>query len=156
MNEEQEQVSMITYSDTQREIVKSGPEAIRHVLINGTAGGIRSLLFCLDQYLDPYYGYKLEYADEIFAMLEQHLFMPHEKEAKEDMLQLLGQYGQGPLDLLADRLDEVEPELLAEAIETLGLTFKGKYELILSRYIKHGDSEVEQAASAALSYIRSV
>jgi hypothetical protein len=156
MNEEREQSGMITYSDTQREIVQSGPEAIQNILTNGTTGEIRSLLFCLDQYLDPFYGYKMDFANEIFILLEQHLFMPHEKAAKEDMLQLLGQYGQGPLDLLADRLDELEPELLADGIESLGLTFNIKYKAVISRYIKHDDGKVRQAASAALSYIASV
>jgi hypothetical protein len=70
MNEEREQSGMITYSDTQREIVQSGPEAIQNILTNGTTGEIRSLLFCLDQYLDPFYGYKMDFANEIFILLE--------------------------------------------------------------------------------------
>lgn len=38
MNEEREQSGMITYSDTQREIVQSGPEAIQNVLTDGMNG----------------------------------------------------------------------------------------------------------------------
>ncbi len=61
----------------------------------------RSLLFCLDRYLnDPYYGYNLPCFDGIIRLLEKHLFVNHIKAVKKDILQLLRDYSSTNLDLL--------------------------------------------------------
>ena len=52
-------MSYITYTDAEMEIVKSGIEAIRNVLMGTDMGKKESLLFCLDRFLDPWFGYQL-------------------------------------------------------------------------------------------------
>ena len=60
----------ITYTDDEINIVEQGIEEVRKVLMGEECGKKRSLLFCLDWYLDPYYGNKLPYKDELVELLE--------------------------------------------------------------------------------------
>ncbi len=47
------------YGDAEREIVKSGYEAIEAVLVGHDVNAKRRLLFYLDWYIDPYYKHDL-------------------------------------------------------------------------------------------------
>ncbi|MVX67086.1 hypothetical protein GKZ28_25885 [Clostridium chromiireducens] len=49
-------VDFVTYTNDHSSIVKSGINAISKVLKGTDIAEKRSLLFCLDKYLDPYYG----------------------------------------------------------------------------------------------------
>ncbi|WP_052085588.1 hypothetical protein [Clostridium sp. HMP27] len=143
----EDKVDFVTYTNKHSCIVKGGIEAINKVL-NGTGEAEkRSLLFCLDKYLDPYYGYNLPYFDDIIMLLQDHLFLTNIKEVKEDILQLLGDYATKSLDYLATRIDELEsePELLEYALYALGNTCNHKYIPIFIRYENHHNPIIRSA-----------
>ncbi len=148
-------VTYITYSKEQCEIVEQGVESIKEILEKGNTDDKRSLLFCLDKYLDPYYGYKLSYRKDMFLLLQKQLFTDNHIEVKEDILQLLF-YSDGNLDYLADRVDTVESQLLPYAIETLGDAYNMEYLYIFKKYENHENTAVRTAAKEAIIQLSEV
>ncbi|RAV21500.1 hypothetical protein [Paenibacillus contaminans] len=142
---------MIIYTKKHEDIVNRGVDAIDEFLKSSNVDEKRSILFCLDKYLDPYFEYDLPYFDKVIVLLEKHLFENHEKEVKEEILKLLAGYSEDSLEYLAERIEFIESELLADAIYALGLTFNVKYVPILSRYENHEHTNVRNAAKVALS-----
>ena len=67
--------------------------------------------FCLDYYLDPYYGCVLAQKSEIFALLQELLLTERSQAIIDDILQLLGDYC-GDFSVLRSRICEVSGELL--------------------------------------------
>lgn len=124
----------IYYTPYHEEIVIKGIEAINDYLIHASDKEKRSLLFCLDKYLDPYYGYPLPFL-------------------KVDILQLLANYSKDRLDYLAEHLDRMGNELLADAIYSLGLTFNQTYIPILKSFENHKNMGVQRAAKEAIETI---
>ena len=61
----------IVYGQEQRDIVEAGISAVAAVLLEGSEENKRSLLLCLDYYLDPYYGCLHPDSDGIFILLQQ-------------------------------------------------------------------------------------
>lgn len=50
-------VRKVSYGSEQIKIVEGGIDAIGMALYNGSEEEKASILFCLDRFLDPYYGY---------------------------------------------------------------------------------------------------
>lgn len=147
--------SYVTYTKQHEEIVNSGAIAINEFLTNANFIEKRSLLFCLDKYLDPYFGYNLTYFDEIIIVLEMHLFVDHNREVKEDIFQLITDYSRNSLDYLADNLEQMNIELLPDAIYALGLTFNKKYLSLLNNYENHKNERIRTTAKEAIETIKS-
>lgn len=143
-------VILISYTKKHEDVVNRGIEAIDEILKNANVDEKRSILFCLDKYLDPHFRYTLPYFDEIIVLLEKHLFENHDKEVKEDILQLLTGYSKDSLDYLAERIELIEFELLADAIYALGATFNLKYAPIIIKYEDHENSNVRNVAKEVL------
>lgn len=114
-------VTYITYTSEHQQIATSSTNEIDSFLKSQNNAEKRSLLFCLDKYLDPYYGYNLPNHDEITLILEKHLFQSHIREVKEDILQLLTDYARKPLTYLAEHIEEIEPDLQADALYAIEL-----------------------------------
>lgn len=114
-------VTYITYTSQHQQIATSGTNQIDSFLKSQNNAEKRSLLFCLDKYLDPYYGYHLPNHDEIILILEKHLFERHSKEVKEDILQLLTEYATKPLSYLAEYIEKIESELRQDALYAIQL-----------------------------------
>jgi hypothetical protein len=144
-------ISSVTYTKKHVEIVTNGLLSINEVLNSTNVSEKRSILFCLDKYLDPYYGYNLSYFDDIILLLQKHLCMKEEKEVKEDILQLLTDYSKDSLDYLAEKIDEIEPSLLANSLYALACTFNEKYVPIFIRYKDHENQIVQNTAKEALA-----
>lgn len=134
-----DKVDFVAYTNEHSSIVKSGIKAINEVLNGTEIAEKRSLLFCLDKYLDPYYGYNLPYFDDIINLLQEQLFLTNTKEVKEDILQLLRDYARNSLDYLAEKIGGIdsEPELLEDALYALGNTYNHKYIPVLISYESH-------------------
>ncbi|MFW2492031.1 hypothetical protein ACN077_26265 [Clostridium chromiireducens] len=145
-------VDFVTYTNDHSSIVKSGINAISKVLKGTDIAEKRSLLFCLDKYLDPYYGYNLPYSDDIFILLQEQLFLTDTKEVKEDILQLLRDYSKKSLDYLAEKLEELEsePDLLQDALYALGNTYNLKYVPVFIRYESHHNPFIRSAVKEIL------
>ncbi len=145
-----QEFEFITYSKEQSIIVESGIKTIREVFSTSSACK-RSLLFCFDKYLDPYYGYELSYFDEIIILLQEYLIKNEDIKVKKDILNLLSLYSKNELDYLADKIDLIEPELLAETLYTLNMTYNPKYISIISKYENHQSENVRNVVKVALS-----
>lgn len=132
-------VDFVTYTKEHSSIVKGGIKGISEVLKGTDTAEKRSLLFCLDKYLDPYYGYNLPFFDDIIILLQEQLFMTNSKEIKEDILQLLNDYAKESLDYLAENIEALEsiPELLVDALYALGNTYNHKYIPVFIKYENH-------------------
>ena len=104
----------VHYEKRHEEVVESGIDALSMALHNENEEEKASILFCLDKYLDPYYGYKLPYESDIIALLQCVFFENNSVYIKEDILDLL-YYSTQPLDILENRLDELSGELLSHA-----------------------------------------
>lgn len=104
----------VTYSKSEENIVEQGVTAIQKVLMGTDDDAKASLLFCLDKYLDPYYGYNLPYANEIFDLLETVVISPNSMEIREDALELLTGFAGGPFPILERHFDELPEEIKPE------------------------------------------
>lgn len=142
-------LTTVRYDQRQTEIVESGAEAIEACLRDSDDAGRRSLLFCLDKYLDPYFGYELPYAEEIFGILQREVLRKRSTHVKEDAYELMRLYSGRRLEQLAERIGEVEPQMLREALDTLGCTFNPEYAPIVERFLEHEDPVIRSAAREA-------
>lgn len=143
-------VKLITYTKRHQDIVNSGVDAIDEILKSANVDEKRSILFCLDRYLDPYFGFNLPYFDEIMVRLQKHLFENHDKEVIEDIFQLITDYSKDTLDYLAENIELIEFELLADALYALSCTFNPKYVPIFISYENHERPIVQNVAKEAL------
>ena len=87
-----ELVDVVKYEQRHSKIVESGQEAIFSFYKNNNIEEKRSLLLCLDMYLDPYYNYNLSYANNIFNWLDAEFKKTTNLKLKEDIFELLRSY----------------------------------------------------------------
>ncbi|SDG45695.1 hypothetical protein SAMN04488689_1163 [Paenibacillus sp. cl6col] len=153
---EDNKVRFVTYTQNQNDIVMSGVAAINKYLSESSDDEKRSLLFCLDRYLDPYYGYNLSFVDEIIHLLQERMFLDSDKEIIEDILQLLTDYSKGQLDFLAEKIDGVDLEYQADALYALAMTYNIKYVPVFNKYEDHENSNVRGVAQEALRELSNI
>lgn len=103
----EQEVSYVTYSDREENIVESGFPAVSEILRNGSCEEQRRLLFCLDKYLDPYFHLKLNYKDLLTDALQTLCVTSDNTDVIEDALQLLSDYLWGPFPILEEHLQSV-------------------------------------------------
>ncbi|MEW4369720.1 hypothetical protein [Paenibacillus kandeliae] len=139
-----------SYNRRHMDIIQAGIEPIQVFLQTESQQEKDNLLFCMDRFLDPWFGYDLPHFDLIIVLLQQHLFTEETVEIKTVILELLTQYGGQVLDIIADQIDQLEPELLAEAVYALGITYNHKYIPIVEKYESHHNKTVRNAANEAL------
>ncbi|MBR4915203.1 MAG: hypothetical protein IKZ42_07995 [Clostridiales bacterium] len=107
--------SFVSYSDDDREIVRKGFPAIYEVLMGDDKNRKRSMLLCLDWFMDPYYGNDISnIREDLVGLLQTLVVMPNDLEVKEDALELLTSYEWGPFPILEEHIDEIEKELRSE------------------------------------------
>lgn len=105
---------VMSYDQSHRDIVTGGIDKIRAVLGGGDTGQILSLLFCLDYYLDPYYGHRLPYENEVLRLLEETVITSDNDEVIEDCLDLLSSYGSAPFSVLEKNINSVKENMRQE------------------------------------------
>lgn len=110
-----DKVRSVSYDKRHMDLVESGIEPLSYALYNESEEEKASILFCLDRYLDPYFGYNLPYEPEIIILLQYILFEENSVDIKEDILELLQFYAKQPLDILEQGLDKLSGNLLAQA-----------------------------------------
>ncbi len=101
----------VFYNDAHARIVENGVDTILAVLDGDNISEKESLLLCLDKYLDPYFGYELPHANEIFLLLEKQLFEDHPIFIKNDILSLLELYCTIPLHYMEKDLSQIDASL---------------------------------------------
>ena len=111
-----------TYSDREEAVIRQGIAAIRAYYQEADEQQRKDLLFCLDKFLDPWFGYDLPYAGEIFRFLEEIIVSEDASLAvREDALQLLSDYGLSS-GILEAGLAQVPPSLQFDARICIALT----------------------------------
>ncbi|MGN0341886.1 MAG: hypothetical protein ACI4DO_03755 [Roseburia sp.] len=106
----------VTYTENDKEIVREGITSIQRVLLGEDMDRKRSLLFCLDWYMDPYYGQDISgIKDELINLLQVVVITCNDIDVKEDALQLLEDYTWGPYQILEDHFDDIENEVRSDA-----------------------------------------
>ncbi len=115
--------SYVSYSEEERKLVREGGiTAIRQVLTGSDTEKKRSLLLCLDWFMDPYYKQDISsFKEELIALLETVIVSENPIEVKDDALQLLSDYCWGPFPTLEQHVDEIEDELKANAEYTINM-----------------------------------
>lgn len=86
------EVSVSQYDKSHCEIIESGVQSIKSYYDSNGLSEKRSILLCLDRYLDPYYGNKLPFNDEIFEWLIGVFDETSNTELKKDIFDLVENY----------------------------------------------------------------
>ena len=111
----------VSYSKDERNIVESGISEIQKVLMGSDSDKKRRLLFCLDRYMDPYYGYHLPFQEKLTKLLETVVVSPNDNDVIEDALQLLRDYAYGPFEIMEKGVGRIPKELRPEVLEVINL-----------------------------------
>ena len=111
-----------TYSDKERNIVKSGIDEIKKVLIEKDYKSKSRLLFYLDWYMDPYYKQDLtELLEPLKKLLQELVIIDNEIGIKEEALYLLESYTECPYDILKNNYDKIPEELKSKVLYLINL-----------------------------------
>lgn len=122
----------VTYTEKDKEIVRKGLTSIQKVLLGEDMDKKRSLLFCLDWYMDPYYGQDIaDIKDELINLLQTVVIISNDIDVKEDALQLLGDYTWGPYQILEEHFDDIENELRSDVEYIINMHRIAKIEQIM-------------------------
>ena len=106
-----------------KEIIKTGIEAIREVLMGDDNEKKKSLLFALDWFMDPYYKqdhYIADIRDELTDLL-QIVVISSSDDVSEDALDLLSSYAWGPFEILEKRIDKVPERIKPYVLEVINM-----------------------------------
>lgn len=114
-------MSYVTYSEEEMNIVEGGITEIQRVLMGDDADQKRRLLFCLDRYMDPYFGYRLPFIEELSRLLETVVVSPNEEDVIEDALQLLGDYAYRPFKILEQNMEKIPEALRGRAFYVVNI-----------------------------------
>ncbi len=141
----------VTYTEDDRAIVKQGIEAIKKVLLGNDADRKRSMLFCLDWFMDPYYGQDISDIKEELIELLQQMIISHDNETdiKEDALGLLMDYEWGPFPVLEEHIEGLEEELKPDAGYVCNMHRDNKDKMIIFL----GSSVTYGEASGGISFV---
>ena len=85
-------VDVVQYDSIHCEIVESAVDSIVAYYDKGSKSEKRSILFCLDRYLDPYYQYKLPHEEKIFSWLEGEFYKVEDMKVKKEIYELVYNY----------------------------------------------------------------
>lgn len=117
-----EKVRYVAYTKNDKEIVRSGIVAIQEVLMGTDADRKRSLLFCLDWFMDPYYGQDIsDIHDELVELLQTVIICPNEEDVIEDALQLLTDYEWPPFKILENNLDNIPKNIKPDVLYAINM-----------------------------------
>ncbi|MDE5884123.1 MAG: hypothetical protein K2H29_03480 [Oscillospiraceae bacterium] len=110
----------IEYTENDRNIVKSGIKAIKKELLGDNMDRKRSLLFCLDWFMDPYYRQDISaFKTELIDLLQTMIISKNDIDVKEDALELLRFYTWGSYEILEKNIDKIENTLRSDVIEMI-------------------------------------
>lgn len=127
-----EESRFVTYTNHDKDIVRSGITAIQEVLMGTDSDRKRSLLFCLDWFMDPYYGQDISMIKgELIDLLQTVIITNNEIDVKEDAIQLLGDYTWGPYEILEKGYECIEECLKADVDYIINMHRIAKVEEVL-------------------------
>ena len=116
-------VSTISYSESEREIVRKGIHAIREVLMGDDANKKRSLLFALDWFMDPYINRIITLL--IFLMIGRAVtdgyYYFNDDEVADNALNLLSSYAWPPFEILENNINKVSERMKPYVLEVINM-----------------------------------
>ncbi|MBO4687911.1 MAG: hypothetical protein J5636_05310 [Clostridiales bacterium] len=148
--------SFITYSEEEKKLVREGGiDAIREILTGSDTDKKRSLLFCLEWFMDSYYGQPdIEpYKAELIELLETMIITGNPIEVKEDALLLLSDYCWGPFPILEKHFDEVEAQLKPNVRYAINMHREAQIENLLIDEIRRLWSEHRLAHPEVFNHV---
>lgn len=110
---------VVSYSKEEMHIVEGGISEIQKVLMGSDSDKKRRLLFCLDRYMDPYYGYHLPFQEELIKLLETVVVSANENDVIDDALQLLSDYAYGPYKIIEQNIEKIPEALRSEVFDVI-------------------------------------
>lgn len=117
-------MSYVTYLKEEEQIIESGIENILKVLMGQDSNKKRSLLFCLDKYLDDYFkDYCVKYENEILNLLQFVIITPNDIKVIEDAIDLLTSYSDETYSF----------EILEKNLNLIPENFKSDIKYIISK-----------------------
>ena len=141
---------LVTYTEDDRAIVRAGIKGVREILMGDDMDRKRSMLFCLDYFMDPYYGQDISaIKDELVEILQQIIVSKdNDTDVKEDAIDLLGSYAWGPFPIIDKNFDNIDDCLKPDVnyVRKMHLTER-KYKIIFL-----GSSVTYGAASGGISF----
>lgn len=115
-------IRYVSYTDKEREIIKRGITAIQEILMGTDADKKRSLLLCLDWFMDPYYGQDIsDIYKELVDLLQAVIISPNEYDVIEDALNLLSSYAWGPFEILESHYEEMDLKIKPEVYYVINM-----------------------------------
>lgn len=113
-------INYISYDEKDKEIVRKGIFAIQEVLMGTDSDRKRSLLLCLDWFMDPYYGQDISNIhDDLIKLLQMVIISSNEDDVAEDALNLLISYEWSPFEILAKNIEKVSENLKPYVVEAI-------------------------------------
>ena len=99
------------YSEKEIQIVKSGTDAVKSVLLGNDTNAKRRLLCCLDWFMDSYYGNDIFIVkDDLKNILETVVISANEDDVIDDAISLL-EYTDWPYPILETHFSEVSERI---------------------------------------------
>ncbi|MBR4009736.1 MAG: hypothetical protein IKI87_02540 [Clostridiales bacterium] len=143
--------SYVSYSEEERKLVREGGiTAIRQVLTGSDTEKKRSLLLCLDWFMDPYYKQDISsFKEELIHLLETVIVSSDPIEVKEDALQFLTDYCWGPFPILEQHFGEIENELKPDAEYSINMHREAQIQKLIEKEISRIRGEFRAAHAEA-------
>lgn len=109
------------YGDREFQIVESGIDKIKAVLLGNDTKAKERLLFYLDWYLDPYYKNEISVSDkeEIARVLQRVVIEPNEDDVIEEAIHLLDMYLLGTFEILEDNFSLIPPKFQPDVLRSI-------------------------------------
>lgn len=101
-------MATVYYDESHQKIVESGISELENVLFGNNTSEIRSVLLCLDFYLDPYHKNTLSYETKIYDLLQRLVLCSQDDDIIRACLQLIGDYSCTPLSILEEGFDSIK------------------------------------------------
>ena len=101
-------MATVFYDESHKKIVESGISSIRSVLCGSDVSEIKSVLLCLDLYLDPYYENTLTFEMEIYDLLQELVISSQDDDVIIACLQLIEDYSCTHLTILGEKFEQIK------------------------------------------------
>lgn len=132
------------YSEKEIQIVKSGTDAVRSVLLGNDINAKRRLLCCLDWFMDSYYGNDIFIVKEdLKSVLETVVISANEEDIIDDAISLL-EYTDWPYPILETHFNEVSESVKPMVRYLLNYELNREIEFLYNRYWDEDLSEDDQ------------
>ena len=116
------EVKAVTYGDEQIKLIENGIDGVDDVIFGDDKTAVRSMLFALERYLDPYYNCPLPYRERMYDSLHRLLTTTDDDDIIDDVLDLM-MYEDNDI-FLRENIDRIKPERQADVRDRFSWAFE--------------------------------